>query len=493
MVKFYAFIFNALIFCSAAGLGTIPTPVHAQTSQETPTGAPVIEKAVPANPASVQLSFAPLVKRVAPAVVNIYTMRTISPRYIHPFMNDPFFNQFFGNAPEFGGRMARKKVEGALGSGVMISAKGLVATNAHVVKGAEEIKIVLSDGREYPAKLSLLDEASDVALLRVDTGSELLPYAELKPSESLEVGDLVLAIGNPFGVGQTVTSGIVSGLARSSLNINDYNFFIQTDAAINPGNSGGPLVAMDGGVVGINTAIFSKSGGSVGIGFAIPSEMVESVIAAEAGSQPGQKKTVVRPWLGVTSQTVTAEIAESLGMKVPRGTLISDLHKASPLAEAGVKVGDVLVSLNGHEIRDPAEMKFRMATVKLGDKAKIGYLRQGEVKDAEITAIAPPEIPPRDEHVPEAGFFAGVKFANINPAVAHELGLDAQNAKGVVVIGAEGQSYGAQILRKGDIIMSVNKRSVGDTESFRKILKLRMALISIVVNRDGNIQQITIR
>ncbi len=488
----YVFLFGSAVMMTATAM-----PVWAQTNHDVANPSvteAVIEKVTPANPANVQLSFAPLVKKVAPAVVNIYTTRTVTPRYVHPLMNDPVFNQLFGNMPGFatnGG--GRKKVEGALGSGVIISANGLVVTNAHVIKGAEEIKIVLSDGREYPAKLSLQDEASDVALLRVDAGRELLPYAEMKPSESLEVGDLVLAIGNPFGVGQTVTSGIVSGLARSSLNISDYNFFIQTDAAINPGNSGGPLVAMDGGVVGINTAIFSKTGGSVGIGFAIPSEMVESVIAAEESGSPDQKKGVVRPWMGVTSQTVTAEIAESLGMKVPRGTLISDLHKASPLAKGGVKVGDVLVSLNGHEIRDPAEMKFRMATVKLGDKAKIGYLRQGEVKEAEVVAVAPPEDPPRDEHTPETGFFAGVTVANINPAVAYELGIDGQNTKGVVVTGTEGQSYGARIFRKGDIIMSVNKRDVTDTESFRKTLMLRMALINIVVNRGGNIQQIAIR
>jgi len=457
-------------------------PVHAQAQ----------DKTTPTDQASVQLSFAPLVKKVAPAVVNIYTTRTaVTPRYVHPFMNDPFFNQFFGDVPGYSrGGETRKKVEGALGSGVIVSADGLVITNTHVVKGADEVKVILSDGREFPAKVSLMDEPSDVAILRVDTNGQALPYAEMKPSETLEVGDLVLAIGNPFGVGQTVTSGIVSGLARSTLNINDYNFFIQTDAAINPGNSGGPLVAMDGGVIGINTAIFSQSGGSVGIGFAIPSEMVESVIAAEAG---GAQKGVVRPWLGVTSEAVTAEIADSLGLDKPRGTLISGLHNASPLAKAGIKVGDVLVSLNSHEIRDPSEMKFRMATVKLGETANIGYLRKGEVKEAKVVAMGPPEEPARDEHTPETGFFAGVTVANINPAVAHELGITDQEAKGVVVTKAVGQSYGARIFRKGDIIVSINNRAVSDTESFRKTLTLRMALINIVINRGGNIQQIAIR
>jgi len=255
-------------------------------------------KIVPAGRNQVNLSFAPLVKQVAPAVVNIYTKRTVT-RSAHPFINDPFFQQFFGGnlAPDLGGGLTRKQVEGALGSGVIIDADGIVVTNAHVIRGADEISIVLSDGREFPATLSLKDDHSDLAILRVDTDGEKLPAARLRSSEDMEVGDLVLAVGNPFGVGQTVTSGIVSALSRSSLNISDYNFFIQTDAAVNPGNSGGPLVAMDGGVVGINTAIYSQSGGSLGIGFAIPSEMVQTVVAAEANGQGGERG-VLRPVAG---------------------------------------------------------------------------------------------------------------------------------------------------------------------------------------------------
>ncbi|QQG37485.1 MAG: Do family serine endopeptidase [Micavibrio aeruginosavorus] len=448
------------------------------------------KKTVPQDQAGVQLSFAPLVKKVAPAVVNIYTTRTITRRYVHPFMDDPFFSQFFGDMPGYDrGGTVRRKVEGALGSGVIVSPDGLVVTNAHVVKGADEIKVILADGREFSARVSLKDEPSDLALLRVDTGREALPHAELKPSETLEVGDLVLAIGNPFGVGQTVTSGIISALARSSLDINDYNFFIQTDAAINPGNSGGPLVSMNGGVIGINTAIFSQSGGSLGIGFAIPSEMVQSVIAAEAGGS----SDVVRPWLGVSSQAVTAEIADSLGLSKPRGTLISDLHSASPLRAAGVKVGDVLVMLNGHEIRDPSEMKFRMATVKIGDTAVIGYLRGGKVKEARVKAIAPPEDPPRDQTTLTQGIFKGVTVANINPAVAHELGLPDQDAQGVVVMKVEGDGYGTRLLRKGDKILNVSQRDIKDVESLKKTLMLRLAMFSLVINRNGQIQQIAIR
>lgn len=447
-------------------------------------------QAVPTGRDQIQMSFSPLVKKVAPAVVNIYTTRTITRRYGHPFMDDPFFNQFFGDMPGYDrGGTVRRKVEGALGSGVIISPDGLVVTNAHVVKGAEEIKVMLADGREFPARLSLKDDPSDVALLRIDMGKQALPYATLKPSESLEVGDLVLAIGNPFGVGQTVTSGIISAVARSSLDINDYNFFIQTDAAINPGNSGGPLVSMDGGVVAINTAIFSKSGGSLGIGFAIPSEMVQSVIAAEVGGH----RDVIRPWLGVTAQTVTADIADSLGLSKPRGTLISALHQASPLREAGIKVGDVLVTLNGHEIRDPSEMKFRMATVPLGERVAIGYLRKGKVMETRIRAVAPPEEPPRDETKLTQGIFNGVTVANINPAVASEMGLANQEAAGVVVTRITEGSYAARLLRQGDIIVNINDRDIQDVATLKKTLMLRLAMLKLIINRNGQIQQVTVR
>ncbi|MCK5923637.1 MAG: trypsin-like peptidase domain-containing protein, partial [Methylococcales bacterium] len=343
------------------------------------------ERSVPEGKQQIQLSYAPLVKKVSPAVVNIYTKRTVTQRMRHPFFNDPFLNEFFGRSY---GRQMQKQIENSLGSGVIVQADGLVITNAHVVEGADEITVMLSDGRELPAELSLRDPASDLALLRVQTNGKDLPFAPLKPSETLEVGDIVLAIGNPFGVGQTVTSGIVSAQGRSSLDINDFNFFIQTDAAINPGNSGGPLVALDGGVVGINTAIYSRDGGSLGIGFAIPSEMVASVIAAEEeGLSPSGR--IIRPWMGVTTQNVTSDIAASLGFDRPSGSLITKLHSASPLKKAGLKVGDLVTSVNGRPLRDAAEMKFRMATVPIGDKADIIYIRNGKEMSAQVEAIAP--------------------------------------------------------------------------------------------------------
>ncbi len=458
-----------------------------------PTG-PVMaqESAVPASREEVKLSFAPVVRKVSPAVVNIYTKRVVARRSGHPFLDDPFFGELFGNQG-FGGRM-RRQVESALGSGVIVQPDGLVVTNAHVIKGAEEITVVLNDGREFDAKLALIDEPSDLALLRVNAKGESLPHAALKPSESLEVGDLVLAIGNPFGVGQTVTSGIVSALAQSSLDINDFNFFIQTDAAINPGNSGGPLVALDGGVVGINSAIYSRSGGSLGIGFAIPSEMVATVLAAEKSGQAGQNG-VTRPWLGVTAQLVTADIAASLGLGKPGGALISRLHPASPLKKAGLAVGDVVTSFNGKAIRDPSEMKFRMATVPLGQSAAIEVLRKGKKETYSVTAMAPPDEPTRQETKLEGPHpLNGATIANLNPAVAVELGLDTEE-QGVVILSAPQRSFAGSVAAAGDVIVEVNGQKiekVGDAvKAFQKPPVANGWLL--VLRSNGRLRQVLIR
>lgn len=449
---------------------------------------------VPADPGQMQMSFAPLVRQVAPAVVNIHTTRTITRRAAtHPFMDDPFFRQFFGQSFgfDFGDRgLSRQKVEGALGSGVIVRPDGLVVTNAHVIRGADEIRVVLADGREFDARLALMDEPSDLALLRIDSPPRDLPHASLRPSEGLEVGDLVLAIGNPFGVGQTVTSGIVSALARSSLNISDFNFFIQTDAAINPGNSGGPLVAMDGAVVGINTAIYSRTGGSLGIGFAIPSEMVESVIAAESGEGRG----VVRPWLGITAQGVTADIAESLGLERPGGVLVKALHRASPLHKAGVQVGDVILSLNNRPLRDPSEMKFRMATVRLGERAEIEILRRGKTSRAHVAAVAPPDDPPRQEARIESGYLGGVSVANINPAVAVELNLPDPDVSGVVVVGVDRQSPVTRLVRVGDVIVSLNNTAITTTAALKRAAERPpQPGLNLILERNGQRQQIMLR
>ncbi|MEM6781215.1 MAG: Do family serine endopeptidase [Pseudomonadota bacterium] len=448
-------------------------------------------KEAPQSREQVMLSFSPVVKRVSPAVVNIYTKRVVT-RRVSPFMGDPFFDQFFGGG--FGG-LSRKQVENSLGSGVIVEADGLVITNAHVIKGADEISVVLSDGREFDAKLSLLDEPSDLAVLRMNTEGEKMPFVTLRPSETLEVGDIVIAVGNPFGVGQTVTSGIVSALARSSLNINDFNFFIQTDAAINPGNSGGPLVAMDGSVVGINTAIYSRDGGSLGIGFAVPSEMVNTVIAAEKSGRMGDEG-VIRPWIGVSAQTVTSDIADSLGLNRPTGVLIADLHSVSPAKKAGLESGDVVVAVNGKQVRDPAEMRFRLATVPLGEAANLEYLRQGEKRTAELTAMAPPEIPARETTVLEGAHpFNGVTVSNLNPAVAIELGLKGDDENAVVVTAVNPRTAGYRVVRPGDIILAINDDEIEDIKDLKRELSQgeRRGGWALLLERNGRKTQIVVR
>lgn len=448
-------------------------------------------RSVPEDRAEVQLSFAPLVKRVSPAVVNIYTKRTVQ-RAVSPFAGDPFFHHFFGDGFGFGG-MQRERVESALGSGVIVEADGLIVTNAHVIKDAETITVALANGQEYEARKTLVDERSDLALLRLTEEGLDLPYVKLKPSETLEVGDLVLAIGNPFGVGQTVTSGIVSAVARSSLNINDFNFFIQTDAAINPGNSGGPLVAMDGSVVGINTAIFSRSGGSLGIGFAVPSEMVATVIAAEKSGTSGAHG-VIRPWLGLTAQTVTSDIAESLNLNAPKGVLVASLHDQSPVKDAGIKQGDVIVAINGREIRDPSELKFRMATIPLGERAKFEYLRIGKKNAVKVKAIAPPNKPDRKDTVISGNNpFNGVTISNLNPAVATELGI-ADDENGVVIAQIAPRSHAARLMRVGEIIVAVNNIEVRSVDDLSGLLKRSNPRgWQIILSRDGQKRQLILR
>lgn len=445
---------------------------------------------VPSSREQVMLSFSPLVKQVSPAVVNIYTKRVVT-RRVSPFGGDPFFEQFFGGA--FGGGLNREQIESSLGTGLIVEADGVVVTNAHVVKGAQEISVVLNDGREFDAKISLSDASSDLAVLRMEIKGESLPSARLKPSENLEVGDIVLAIGNPFGVGQTVTSGIVSALARSSLNINDFNFFIQTDAAINPGNSGGPLVAMDGSVIGINTAIYSRSGGSLGLGFAIPSEMVQTVIAAEKSG--ASSAGVVRPWIGASGQAVTADIAESLNLKLPRGVLISKIHKASPARKAGLVVGDVVTAINGREISNPAEMKFRLATVPIGDKADLEILRKGKAMTLHLEAMAPPDDPPRNETKLEGNHpLNGVTVANLNPLVSVELGLDIDR-EGIVVVDVDRSTGAGRLVNVGDLIIALNDDKVEDMGDLTRELEqaARRGVFDITTERDGRQSRIVIR
>ena len=447
------------------------------------TGAGLIRaEEVPKSRDQISLSFAPLVKSTAPAVVNVYAKRISRQPGRSPFGSDPFFRRFFGN-DGFMGR-PRERVQNSLGSGVIVEASGFVVTNHHVIKGGTDIRVVLSDKREFDAKLLVSDERTDLAVLKIDAGGAELPFLRLGDSDALEVGDLVLAMGNPFGVGQTVTSGIISALARTRVGVTNYQFFIQTDAAINPGNSGGALVDMAGQLIGINTAIFSRSGGSVGIGFAIPSNMVKSVIFSARGDGK-----IVRPWPGVDVQDVTADIAESLGFDRPVGAMVSSVHPLSPLGKAGVERGDVLMSVNKKKIENAREFAYRFATLRVGKDAVISLRRRGEAIRAKVKLVAPPEEPARKlTRIRGRTPFSGLLVANLSPAVAEELGVGS-NETGVVIMEA-GRGPALQIgFRKGDILVEINEQRIESVTALVDLLRKSDDWWEFVINRGGKIRR----
>lgn len=404
---------------------------------------------IPASRDQVQLSYAPVVKQAAPAVVNVYTKRVVQSRRSSPFLDDPLFKRFFGDRFNFG--VPRERVEQSLGSGVVVSADGIIVTNNHVIANGQEFIVALADRREFEAELVLADERTDLAVLRIDPGGEQLPFLPFKDSDAVEVGDLVLAIGNPFGVGQTVTTGIVSALARTQVGVSDYQFFIQTDAAINPGNSGGALVTLDGQLIGVNTAIFSRSGGSIGIGFAIPSNMVRFVV--ESASDGG---LVRRPWFGASLQPVDSDLAESLGLDRPGGGLIKAVHPDGPADRAGLRPGDVIREVDNREVADPQSVRYRFVTKGLGGSVTVGYVRAGQERSADVALEAPPEVPPRNLSLLSGRHpFAGATVGNLSPALAEEMRLPSM-ATGVIVTevvrGSAAQRYGVKL---GDIIETV--------------------------------------
>ena len=411
---------------------------------------------VPAAPAEITLSFAPVVKSAAPAVVSIFASRIVAER-VSPFANDPFFSQFFDFGPGFGSRVPR--VENALGSGVILRGDGIVVTNNHVVDGAEDIRVVLADGREFAGEVILSDAGTDLAVIRL-AGASDLPALALADSDLAEVGDLVLAIGNPFGVGQTVTSGIVSALARAGGDpARGQGYFIQTDAPINPGNSGGALVDTDGRLLGINTLILTRSGGSNGIGFAIPSNLVGQYVAqAEAGAA-----RFVQPWSGIEVQRVDAGIAEALGLDTPDGVLISRLHPESPFARAGLRPGDVVTGIGGHAVNGPAELDYRLAVLGPDGTAAVRYQRDGREATADVALIAAPEAG-RSLTVGPGSRLSGLTVAALDPDLIDKFGLPL-SATGVAVTGVAGPAR-ATGLRPGDIVVAINGAAIRDLADF---------------------------
>ena len=435
------------------------------------------QRVVPRERGEVMLSYAPVVKRVAPAVVNVYASR-VEQRPKNPLFDDPIFRQFFGGGGPPQGRVAQ-----SLGSGVIVDASGLVVTNHHVIEGMTDVKVSLSDKREFEAEIVLRDQRTDLAVLRIKGGSNF-PVLELGDSDALEVGDFALAVGNPFGVGQTVTQGIVSALARTQVGISDFGFFIQTDAAINPGNSGGALVDLNGRLVGINSAIYSRSGGSMGIGFAIPVNMVKVVIATAKGGG----KMVKRPWLGATLQSVSHEIAESLGLERSSGALVAEIVDRSPAAEAGLRRGDIITSVDGQAVDDPEALGYRLATKPLGGLASLGVQRGGKSVIAPLKLQSAPETPAR-ETLKLAGNspFAGATVMNLSPAVQEELG-GAVGREGVVVADVEESSIAANVgIQKGDIVIAVNDARIARTGDLRQATQARQRLWKLTINRGGQV------
>ncbi|MDI1226269.1 MAG: Do family serine endopeptidase [bacterium] len=421
---------------------------------------------VPQSVQQMQLSFAPIVKRSSPAVVNIYTKRVVKERaMLNPFMNDPFFGQL---GLGLMGPM-RDRVESALGSGVIVDAGGQVATNTHVVKGASEIRVVTADGREFEAEVALNDEKTDLAMLRITPRGAPLPAIPLGDSDAIEVGDLVLAIGNPFGVGQTVTSGIISALNRTGMGKTDYGYYIQTDAAINPGNSGGALVDMQGRLIGINSMIFSRSGGSLGIGFAIPTSMVKAVMFA--ASHGGK---IVRAWSGLQAQPMLPDMTEKLGLPSSGGALIKSVNPIGPASRAGIKMGDVITAIDGRAIQDPEALRFRLATVALGTPVKMTLWRDGKLTDVTMKTEAPPEKPAADTSTLQGrNPLSGATVANISPAIAEEIGETGQEM-GVVIMSADSGNAKRLGLGRGDIVLSVNGTTTGTVQSLKDVLKTQV-------------------
>ena len=437
------------------------------------------DRRVPSSAAELRLSYAPIVQRVQPAVVNVYAAKTVQDH--NPLLDDPIFRRFFG-VP---GQMP-EQVQRSLGSGVMVDPSGLVVTNNHVIEGADQVKVSLSDKREFEAEIVLKDTRSDLAVLRLKDVREKFPTLDFANSDELQVGDVVLAIGNPFGVGQTVTHGIISALARTQVGITDYQFFIQTDAAINPGNSGGALVDMTGKLAGINTAIFSRSGGSQGIGFAIPANMVRVVVAsARSGG-----KAVRRPWLGARLQAVTPEIAETLGLRRPSGALVANIVPGSPAARAGLKLSDLIVAIEGQAVDDPNAFDYRFATRPLGGTAEIDVQRAGRPVKLTIPLETAPDVGRNEIVLTTRSPFQGAKVANISPAVADELHLDADTEGVVVTDLADGSTAANLGFQKGDVILAVNSQKIARTSDLEKATRESSRLWRIQIVRGG--QQINV-
>ena len=402
---------------------------------------------------------AEIVEAVRPTVVNISTMRTVTMPGSHsPLLDDPFFRRFFGD--QFKAPKERKSAN--LGSGVIVDSKGYILTANHVIQGADEIKVTLSDKREFKGKIVGNDAMTDVGIIKID--AENLPAIKWGDSEKLKVGETVLAIGSPYGLSQTVTMGIVSAVGRANVGIADYEDFIQTDAAINPGNSGGALVNVRGELVGINTAIFSTSGGYQGIGFAVPTSMAKSVMDSLIS-----KGKVVRGWFGMTIQLLTPELAQQFGLKEESGVLVGDVVEGGPAEKGGIQRGDVIVEFEGKKIGEPNQLRNMVANTLPGKEVTLKIIRENKTQVKKVTIS---ELP-ADMQKPSKGEYNnllnGVYVQDISPEISARLNLP-KRIKGVVVTDVDEESPAAMVLMRGDVIQEINRQKITGVKEYEKIV-----------------------
>jgi serine protease Do len=429
--------------------------------------------------------FSPVVRSAAPAVVNISSSRVVKTQGGEE-LNDPFLRKFFGE--EFGRqfRVPRERREHSLGSGVIVKPMGYILTNSHVVDGATDIKVALSDTREFDGKIVGIDPGTDIAVIKIDTDHlSTLPFAD---SSKVEVGDLALAMGNPFGVGRTVTMGIVSAIQRGGLGIEDYEDFIQTDASINPGNSGGALVNVRGELIGINTAILSPSGGNLGIGFAVPSNMARNVM-----DQIIKTGKVTRGFMGVSIQDITPDLAAAMKLNVRKGALVGGVEPNSPAARAGLQPGDVIVELNGKPVTDSRELRLSISSLAPGTQVSMRVLRNAEAKNITMTLADVPvkqtasnirEKPGKPE---DSEPKLGLAVTELTPAIREQLELPA-DTKGIVVADVQEGSPAAEAgLQPGDVIQEANRKPIQNYSDFRtQVMNRGDQPLLLRVNREGH-------
>ncbi len=405
-------------------------------------------------------AMAEVTSAVKPAIVNISTTRTVSvAEGKDPLLDDPFFRRFFGD--NFHQKHPKEQKSVGLGSGVIVSSDGYIITNYHVVKEADEIKVLMPDKKEYVGKVIGSDPKTEISIVKIEATG--LPTVSWGDSDLLQVGEIVLAVGNPYGLNQTVTMGIVSALGRANVGIADYEDFIQTDAAINPGNSGGALVNVRGELVGINTAIYSTSGGYQGIGFAIPSNMVKSVMGSLI-----TKGKVVRGWLGVSIQEITPELAKQFNLKDEIGALVGDVVENSPAEKSGIKRGDVIMEYDGKKIEGPNSLRNMVANTSPGEVHQMKVLRDNKTVIIQLTIG---ELPSDAQEVVAGGYenvMKGITVQDITPDIAKKLKIP-DRVKGVIITDIAEDSISAGVLAQGDVIEEINRKKVNDTKNYQDI------------------------